>query len=61
MTTAVKIDAHAGWDVEVLCRAFNGDGSTVSVSTHIVPKHTEQTFYVHSNMEIARVTEIKPT
>jgi hypothetical protein len=59
MTTSVLIDAHAGWDVEVLCRAFDNDGKTQSVSTHIVPKYTTQSFYVHSNMEIIAVRELK--
>jgi hypothetical protein len=60
MTTSVTIDAHAGWDVEVLCRAFDNNGKTQSVSTHIVPKNTNQNFYVHSNMEIIAIRELRP-
>jgi hypothetical protein len=63
MTTAVKIDAHAGWDVEVtlrhVSRNMKYDRFTASVETHVVPAHTEQTFYVHDGVEIIRVAEIK--
>lgn len=59
MTTSVLIDAHAGWDVEVLCRSFDNDGKTHSVSTHIVQKFTTQSFYISSHMEIIAVRELK--
>lgn len=43
MTTAIKIDAHAGWDVEV---AHIGEGS---VHKEIVQKGTEQTVYCYGD------------
>jgi len=59
MTTMVTVNAHAGWEVEVLCRYIDNDGKTVSVSAHVVPANTEQVFYIHNNMELIKVQELK--
>lgn len=59
MTTAIKVDAHAGWPVRVITLASSGPGEWVARET-IVPAHTEQTFYVHSGMCIHRIEEVQP-
>lgn len=59
MTTTVMVDAPVGWDVGVTCRAFKENGETVSVSTHRVTKNTQAPFYVHSNMEIIKIQELR--
>jgi predicted nucleic-acid-binding protein len=59
MTTTIVVDAHAGWDVEVLVRAFSNDGKTQSVSTHVVPKFTAQSFWISTHMEIIGIRELK--
>ena len=60
MTTKVLVDAHAGWDVEVECKAVKEDGEVISTSHHLVKKHTTQEFYIHSNMVITSIKEVKP-
>lgn len=56
MTTAVIVDAHAGWDVEV--KTDTGGGAPESVQTEIVEKNTKRTFYIHSSMSIVGIKEI---
>lgn len=59
MTTAVKVDAHAGWDVEVVVQTLDSEGAVVAEVTNIVLKNTEQTFYIHSHMKLGSVQEVK--
>jgi hypothetical protein len=58
MTTCVKVDAHAGWDVEVKVADKTEFGWVVR--HEIVKKHTERVFYVHSTTDIWGVREIQP-
>lgn len=56
MTTAVKIDAHAGWPVLVVTQ--NGEPKyPQSVEAHIVEPNTQRTFYIHSGLKILSVAE----
>lgn len=59
MTTAVLVDAHAGWDVEVEVKVLDGTGAVSSVSVRTVLKFTKETFYVHSGMELGFIREVK--
>lgn len=56
MTTAVKVDAHAGWPVMVVSLAGE-PGYPQSVQSAIVEPGTEQTFYIHSGLKIISVSE----
>jgi hypothetical protein len=47
MTTTVKVDAHAGWPVEVT-EVDVGTGAEHKNLPKVVEPHTEGTFYVHS-------------
>jgi hypothetical protein len=60
MTTKILVDAHAGWDVEVECKAVKDSGEVISTSNHLVKKFTVQDFYIHSNMVITSIKEVKP-
>lgn len=56
MTTAVKVDAHAGWPVLVTIK--NGEpGYPKTITTETVEPKTERTFYIHSGMQIIGVEE----
>ena len=59
MTTAVTIDAHAGWDVKVIIQNLDNEGSVTQEQTKVVPKHTEETIYIHSHRQLALVQELK--
>jgi hypothetical protein len=56
MTTAVKVDAHAGWPVLVVT-LVGEPGYPQSAQSHIVEPLTEQTFYIHSGLKIVSVSE----
>lgn len=56
MTTAVTIDAHAGWPVTVVTRVGE-PGSGKSVVTTRVEPHNKHTVYLHSGCEIISVQE----
>jgi hypothetical protein len=57
MTTAVTIDAHAGWPVEVIIR--NGEpGNPDIFKTKIVEPSTKETFYLHSGCSIVGIKEL---
>ena len=57
MTTAVTIDAHAGWPVEVEIR--RGEPGTPDVfETKIVAPDTKETVYLHSGCSIAGIKEL---
>jgi len=56
MTTAVKVDAHAGWPVLVTLK-YGEPGRPKSVSTKTVDPHTEETFYIHSGLQIIGIEE----
>lgn len=61
MTTAVKVDAHAGWPVKVV--TLNGEPQyPQTAEVHIVEPNTDRTFYLHSGLQILSVTEqpLKP-
>ena len=56
MTTAVTVDAHAGWPVLVTIK--NGEpGYPKSVCAETVEPNTERTFYIHSGMQIIGIEE----
>jgi len=56
MTTAVTINAHAGWPVLVLLK-HGEPAQTKSFSTELVAAYSERTFYVHSGLSIVTVEE----
>lgn len=56
MTTAVKVDAHAGWPVLVTMK-HGEPGGAKSVSTDRVEPNTERTFYIHSGLQIIGIEE----
>lgn len=58
MTTAITINAHAGWDVEVRVAQLNEEGKEVTATVKIVSKHTEQTVYIHSHQIITSIKEL---
>lgn len=69
MTTSVTIDAHAGWDVEVISESFGQPkdytsggtpykNQTVTRSIYVVPANTKRTFYVHDSEQIVSVKEL---
>lgn len=59
MTTAITIDAHAGWDVEVVIQDLDSDGNLVTEQIKVVPKHTKETVYIHSHRQLSFVKELK--
>ena len=55
MTTSVKIDTHAGWNVDVIV-AQNG----IAVGpVERVPPNSEKTFYLHSTQDLL-IREVQP-
>lgn len=62
MTTAVTIDAHAGWDVEVVLLENGVSGNFVygysNLRREIVPGGTSKTYHLHNNLEIKVLKEI---
>lgn len=59
MTTAITVDAHAGWDVEVSTEKLNGHGDWEFNSKMIVKAHTKEIIYIHSHLKITEVREVK--
>ena len=60
MTTKIVVDAHAGWDVEVLVETLDNDGGVTENRVEVVPKNTIKEFYIHSHMSLGRIKELKP-
>ena len=56
MTTAVKIDAHAGWPVLVVLK-YGEPYAAKSIVTERVEPKTERTFYIHSGLQIIGIEE----
>lgn len=56
MTTAVKVDAHAGWPVLVVVE-HGEPGQPKTVTTVEVAPNTEHTFYIHSGLRINSIFE----
>lgn len=52
MTTAVTVDAHAGWPVEVQTRNIS------TINTEIVQPSTKKVFYIHDGLEIVSIKEL---
>ena len=52
MTTAVTVDAHAGWPVDVAQIMTDVDGNEVARNIITVPANTVMTFYCHSSMKL---------
>ncbi len=59
MTTAITIDAHAGWDVEVVIQDLDSDGNRITEHVQVIPKHTKETVYIHSHCQISSIKELK--
>lgn len=59
MTTAITVDAHAGWDVEVKIQDLDTDGNVVTERVQVVPKNTKETIYIHSHRQLGSVKELK--
>lgn len=58
MTTKVTVDAHAGWDIEVV--VARGEYNEIRVlETEVVPAGTVREFYIHSGMRLVLVEEIR--
>ena len=57
MTTAVTINAHAGWPVEVILVHSYPDEEDRKEEITVQP-HTERTVYVHSNLSISSIREL---
>lgn len=60
MTTAVKVDAHAGWPVQVVSEQGEAQYPKTIV-TDVVEPFTERTFYVHSGLRILSIVEMART
>lgn len=58
MTTAIVVDAHAGWDVEVAIQSLDENGQVSSERVQVVKAFTKETIYIHSHMQIGRVKEL---
>lgn len=56
MTTSVKIDAHAGWPVQVVTE-YGEASYPKQVEVTTVEPGTERTFYLHSGLRIISVIE----
>lgn len=58
MTTAITVDAHAGWPVEV--KSVRGEPQTEpkQLVTEIVPANEKRTFYIHSGLTIVSICEM---
>lgn len=56
MTTAVTIDAHAGWPVLVVTKVGEPQ-STKSYVTQRVEPYTKTTIYLHSGCSIVDIIE----
>lgn len=54
MTTAVTVDAHAGWPVEVQTR-YKIDGL---ITPTVVEPNTARVFYIHDGLEIVSIKEL---
>ena len=59
MTTAVTVDAHAGWPVKVTLIDQSSDGLTQSETVQVVAANTKQAFYVWNGRDI-KVHELQP-
>lgn len=60
MTTRVTVDAHAGWDIEVV--TLNGEPNYPKTATvHIVKANEKHDFYIHSGMTILSIKELPRT
>ncbi len=57
MTTKVTVDAHAGWDVEVVVEDIVPEGTRQE--TIVVEKHTVRDFYLTSHRKLTSVTELQ--
>ncbi len=58
MTTAINVNAHAGWDVEVKIAQLTQEGELFAELAQVVSKHTEQTFHIHSHRVITSIKEL---
>ena len=58
MTTSIKIDAHAGWDVEVKIAQLTQEGNLFAELVVVIPKNTEQTLHIHSHRVITSIKEL---
>jgi len=58
MTTAVTVDAHAGWDVEVSKEKLNMHGDWEFDSKVVVKANTKETLYIHSHLRLSEVREL---
>jgi hypothetical protein len=59
MTTAVTVDAHAGWNIEVVVQSLDNEGNVTEERTEVVERLTTKVFYIHSHMQLARIKELK--
>lgn len=57
MTTAVTIDAHAGWPISVTL--ISGEPSyPKKVYEEVVPANTVRIFHIHSGLRIINIEEL---
>ena len=59
MTTAITVDAHAGWDIEVQKVTLDNEGIISTTVVEVVPKFSKVTFYIHSHLMIGYIREVK--
>jgi len=58
MTTAITIDAHAGWDIEV--QTLTTEPNKELLETFIIPAGTKEVVYIWHGKEIVYIAEIVP-
>ena len=58
MTTKVTVDAHAGWDIEVVKLVISSEG-IADMQIETVAKNTVKDFYIHSHLQLGSIKELK--
>ncbi len=59
MTTAITVDAHAGWDVEVVTEKLNAQGDWEFNSKILVKAQSKEIIYIHSHLQISLIKELR--
>jgi len=61
MTTAITIDAHAGWDVTIRFETLNAHGDWEFRNEQRVPAFQKEIVYIHSHLRISEIREVPKT
>jgi hypothetical protein len=59
MTTAITIDAHAGWDVDVCKEKLNLHGDWEFDSKVTIKAFTKEIIYIHSHLRLSQIVELR--